>query len=89
MSRSKQPRPDIIATPRRSKRRRDRLKSDSSDEEQQGPSRKTPRKASQRPKRGTIDGQNESLRENMGSKELAEPYLLTIAKIPLKALDTT
>ncbi|KAG6130398.1 hypothetical protein E4U12_004226 [Claviceps purpurea] len=65
MSRSKQPRPDIIATPRRSKRRRDRLKSDSSDEEQQGPSRKTPRKASQRPKRGTIDGQNESLRENI------------------------
>ncbi|KAG6086619.1 hypothetical protein E4U15_000527 [Claviceps sp. LM218 group G6] len=78
MSRSKQPRPDILATPRRSKRRRDRLESDSSDEEQQGPSRRRVARRF-RVQNEAQYGQDESLRENMCSKELAGPYLLTVA----------
>ncbi|KAG6103185.1 hypothetical protein E4U14_006391 [Claviceps sp. LM454 group G7] len=75
MSRSKQPRPDILATPRRSKRRRDRLESD---EEQQGSSRRRVARRF-RVQNEAQYGQNESLRENMCSKELAGPYLLTVA----------
>ncbi|KAG6149300.1 hypothetical protein E4U11_000196 [Claviceps purpurea] len=73
----------------RSKRRGAQSEDDQSDDGQQRPPRKAPRKANQSWERRTTHGENEFLREGLSIKELARPYLLTITNLPIKALDIT
>ncbi|KAG5961487.1 hypothetical protein E4U57_007523 [Claviceps arundinis] len=74
---------------RRSKRRGAQSEDDQSDDGQQRPPRKAPRKANESRERHTTHGEDEFLREGLSIKELARPYLLTITKLPIKALDIT
>ncbi|KAG5931703.1 hypothetical protein E4U59_000116 [Claviceps monticola] len=73
------------------KRRADVLEDNRSDNSQRRSTRKTPRKATMNQNEGSsrTNKDNESPRKAKSIKDLARPYLLTVAKLQLKALKTT
>ncbi|KAG5950159.1 hypothetical protein E4U57_007959, partial [Claviceps arundinis] len=72
----------------RLKRRTDQLDDDQSDDGQERPTRKAPRKATQTRKRGTTRGDNKTPHDSKSVRGLAQPHLLAVTKVQLKVLNT-